>query len=128
MNLRFWQSLCKLGSSSGPTITTGWITAFFPYLKDRQTDWASEKNDWIASDGKAWQEVINPAEKSNSACNGHGLTTELFPAGMARAPFRWYHHHHFHELEFFAGFVGVGQEADTLRLRPEIGWVVRLAL
>ena len=26
---------------------------------------------------------------------------------------------------FLAGFVGVGQEADTLRLRPEIGWAVR---
>jgi hypothetical protein len=28
-------------------------------------------------------------------------------------------------MELLGGFVGVTQEAETLRLRPEIGWGVR---
>jgi hypothetical protein len=27
-------------------------------------------------------------------------------------------------MEFLAGFVGATQQADTLALRPEIGWAV----
>jgi hypothetical protein len=30
-------------------------------------------------------------------------------------------------MEFLAGFVGFTQEADSLRLRPKIGWAVREA-
>src|SRR5262249_20575720 len=36
-NVRFWQSIYKLDGGSGGPYTTGWITAFFPYLKDWQT-------------------------------------------------------------------------------------------
>ena len=30
----FWRSLYKLNDQSGSPMITGWITAFFPYLKD----------------------------------------------------------------------------------------------
>jgi hypothetical protein len=28
-------------------------------------------------------------------------------------------------MEFLGGFVGVRQDADTLRLTPEVGWAIR---
>src|SRR5271166_23338 len=33
----FWRSLYKLNNRSGGPVITGWITAFFPYLKDYRT-------------------------------------------------------------------------------------------
>jgi hypothetical protein len=43
---------------------------------------------------------------------------------MAKAPFRWEYLDSSYQMEFLAGFVGVRQDAETLALRPEIGWAV----
>lgn len=58
---------------------------------------------------------------------GAGPTTEEFPGGLARAPFRWRSLLIEFEMELLGGFVGVRQEADSLRLRSEVGWAVRAA-
>jgi hypothetical protein len=55
----------------------------------------------------------------------NGPTTDVFPTGLARAPFRWEYLEASYDMEFLGGFVGVRQNAGTLALRPEIGWVVR---
>jgi hypothetical protein len=125
VNVRFWQSIYKLDGGSGGPYTNGWITAFFPYLKDWQTGRASRKNPWLAQGGKELQELLYPPAKSDPHRFGHGPTTEAFPSGLARAPFLWNYLGLSFEMEFLGGFVGVRQEADTLRLRPEIGWAVR---
>jgi hypothetical protein len=125
VNVRFWQSIYKLDGGSGGPYTTGWVTAFFPYLKDWQTGQASHKNPWLARGGKELKELLYPPAKSDPHRFGHGPTTEAFPSGLARAPFLWNYLDRSFEMEFLGGFVGVRQEADTLRLRPEIGWAVR---
>jgi hypothetical protein len=109
-NQQFWQSIYKLKSESGGPYVTGWITAFFPYLKDRESGRACARNPWL--------------NKEHTRCGG-GLTNEYLPGGLARAPFLWSHRGLRYEMEFLGGFVGVKQEAETLRLRPEIGWAVR---
>lgn len=125
-NERFWQSIYKLDGGSGGPYINGWITAFFPYLKDRQTGRASHKNPWLAHGGEQLRELLYPPAKSDDPCQfGYGPTTETFPSGLARAPFIWKYLGRSFEMEFLGGFVGVRQEADTLRLRPEIGWAVR---
>jgi hypothetical protein len=124
-NVRFWQSIYKLDGGSGGPYTTGWITAFFPYLKDWKTGRASHQNPWLARGGKELQELLYPPAKSDPYRFGHGPTTEAFPSGLARAPFLWNYLGRCFEMEFLGGFVGVRQETDTLRLRPEIGWAVR---
>ena len=48
-----------------------------------------------------------------------------FPSGLARAPFAWNYLRREYPMEFLGGFVGVRQDPETLRLRPEIGWAVR---
>ena len=124
-NARFWQSIYKLDGGSGGPYTNGWITAFFPYLKDWQTGQASHKNPWLAQGGKELQDLLYPPAKSDPHRIGYGPTTEAFPSGWARAPFLWNYLGRSFEMEFLGGFVGVRQQADTLSLRPEIGWAVR---
>ncbi len=125
VNARFWQSIYKQDSGSGGPYTTGWITAFFPYLKDWQTGRASHKNPWLAGGGTKLQELLYPPATSDAHRFGHGPTTEAFPSGLARAPFLWNYLNRSFEMEFLGGFVGVRQEAELLQLRPEIGWAVR---
>jgi hypothetical protein len=125
VNTRFWQSIYKLDDRSGEPYTTGWITAFFPYLTDTETGRASRKNPWLAHGGKKLQEMLYPPATSDSHRFGDGPTTSAFPSGLARAPFLWNYLNRTFEMEFLGGFVGVRQDVDSFCLRPEIGWAVR---
>ena len=99
----FWQSAYKMNyPGSGSSYITGWITDFFPYLKDYQTGKASRKN--FKSDRE--------------------ITTDDFPSGLAKAPFIWDYNCHIYNMEFLAGFVGIKQDLNDLSLRPEIAWVI----
>jgi hypothetical protein len=124
-NVRFWQSIYKQDHGSGGPYTSGWVTAFFPYLKDYRTGLATHKNPWLDQGGEDLQDLLYPFDASDQYRFGHGPTTTAFPSGLARAPFLWNYLGQSFEMEFLGGFVGVRQEADTLRLRPEIGWAVR---
>lgn len=126
-NKRFWQSMYKFNDGSGGPYITGWITAFFPYLKHRKTGKASQQNPWLIKGGSQLQELLYPIENSNDDTFGHGLTTEAFPSGLAKAPFVWKYHRLSYKMEFLGGFVGVRQDLNYLFLRPEIGWAVREA-
>ena len=123
-NVGFWQSIYKRDNESGGPYANGWITAFFPYLKDEKTGHVSRKNPWLAQGGEALKELLFPSKSRDPARFGHGLTTDTLPSGLVRAPFVWKHYFSSYEMEFLGGFVGVRQDADTLRLRPEIGWAV----
>lgn len=125
VNSSFWKCIYKVEGGSGGPFATGWITAFFPYLKDRATGMATKPNRWLKEGGKALQELLSPPEKSDLFGFPNAPTTDAFPAGIACAPFRWNYLGRFFEMEFLSGFVGVKQDAETLSLRPDIGWAVR---
>ena len=97
----FWQSAYKLNSpGSGDAYITGWITAFFPYLKNSETGTANRKQESLS------------------------FTTAQIPSGLAKAPFKWKYYTEVYDMEFLGGFVGIKQDLDDLFLRPEIGWVI----
>jgi Domain of unknown function (DUF4419) len=100
----FWQSMYKWNDaeSSGNPYITGWITDFFPYLKDSRTE-----------------------EFSKQSHFSHEFTTNMFPSGLAKAPFMFNYNGPLYNMEFISGFLGVKQNPDDLFLRPEIGWVIR---
>lgn len=125
-NRQFWQSIYKISDGSGGPYITGWITAFFPYFRKWRTTFASEKNCWLVHGGKELEELLYPpAQDEDDDEPDRGPTTENFPSGLARAPFLWKYVDRSFPMELIGGFVGVSQEVDTLRLRPEIGWAVR---
>jgi hypothetical protein len=120
----FWKVIYKQENGSGGPFTSGWITAFFPYFKHRQTGTASLPNPWLQQGGDRLRELLHPSDKPRHGFP-HGPTTEVFPSGLARAPFLWKYFEQEFPMEFLGGFVGVRQDADSLALRPEIGWAIR---
>jgi hypothetical protein len=114
VNQDFWQSIYKREEVSGGHWITGWLTTFFPYLKDFQTGQPARRNP-----------LLDPKVDQHRSLMGWGPSTDAFPSGLARAPFFWHYHDRTFDMEFLGGFVGVVQDAATLQLRPEIGWAVR---
>ena len=53
-----------------------------------------------------------------------GTTTDSFPLGLSKVPFKWKYYFLTFDMEFLGCFVGVAQEQETLAVRPEIGWAV----
>jgi hypothetical protein len=43
----FWQSFYRYHDESGGPMITGWLSALFPYLKDRRTGEATNQNPWL---------------------------------------------------------------------------------
>lgn len=124
VNSDFWQSIYKVNGGSGGPYIHGWITAFFPYLKGHRSQ-ELNKNRFLTDGGEPLQELLYPSASKQVQQCWHGVKTPEFPSGLARAPFRWIYFDDSFDMQFLGGFVGVRQDSETLRLRPEIGWAVR---
>jgi hypothetical protein len=48
----FWQSLYRYHDESSGPVITGWISALFPYLKDRRTGLATNRNPWLTPESQ----------------------------------------------------------------------------
>jgi Domain of unknown function (DUF4419) len=121
----FWGSLYKFDDRSGGRVVTGWITAFFPYLKDYRTKQVSVRHRLLfGDDEKLLESMLHPPD-DESLWGTPGLSVPSFPSGLSKAPFRWDYLDRSFDMEFLGGFVGVAQDQETLTLRPEIGWAVR---
>ena len=108
----FWRAMYKRhGGSGGPWIS-GWIHAFFPYLVGDDTKLGDRPNPYMAKC------LDNLGEKYSHG----GATTDEFPLGICKVPFKWFYYEQTIEMLFYGGFVGTYLE-DT-RLRPVIGWGV----
>jgi hypothetical protein len=127
----FWRSIYKENDQSGGPVITGWITAFFPYVKDGWSGRATRRCPWFpadaAGDSGLLEQILYP-DPGRSEGFARGLTTEAFPGGLAGAPFLWKFPYTEFAMEFLGGFVGVAQGPDSLCLRPEVGWAVREAV
>jgi hypothetical protein len=122
----FWRSLYKFNSISGGAVINGWITAFFPYRKDRGTGRATVPVKVLFGDEKGTlARMLYPSEERD--WEAPGFSVGSFPSGLSKAPFRWDFLERSFDMEFLGGFVGVAQDQQTLALRPEIGWAVREA-
>lgn len=53
-----------------------------------------------------------------------GLTSDCVPPGLSSTPFVWKDFNTDYNMQFYAGFMAVSQNPETLALRPEIGWAV----
>lgn len=136
----FWRSMyrtCPPHESCSPESAAGWIALFFPYLTDRDGR-PTRRNPWLSGERDPEEllhpEIAGPSSRSESAMQPAFLYEHNVPSGMAKAPFTWDERRPNGDLdrrwnmELLGGFVGVAQDATSLRLRPEIGWAVREAL
>ncbi len=115
VNRPFWQSIYKVDEESGGPFITGWITAFFPYVKDISVSGMRpfDKNSQNLAVRK------NPLLSSGK---GH-LKLDDFPSGISKVSFKWdYFGKHF-DMQFLSGFLGITED-DDCRLRAAINWVV----
>jgi hypothetical protein len=113
-----WESIYKQVDASGGPYLSGWITDFFPYVgRDEPTSLnRAFRPEPTAEDSYFLKMGI-----------GSGITTDQLPSSLSKVPFVWKYVDKQFRMEFLAGFVGFTQEADSLRLRPKIGWAVREA-
>lgn len=113
-DVNFWQSIYKYQSVSGGAFVTGWITSFFPYLKNLQRN----------------SSLLHPNVKPKQVGGMRPLFDtphigiDQFPAGLSKAPLCWDSPLASYKMHLIAGFIGVRQDAETLCLRPEVGWAV----
>lgn len=58
---------------------------------------------------------------------GHhvGPTTNQFPVGMTKVPWKWEYLGGTFNMEFLGGFLAYAQDPETLALRPVLAWAVR---
>jgi hypothetical protein len=126
-NPAFWQSIYKENGGSGGPYISGWINAFFPYLKDWKTGKASRQNDWLTKGDRTLQQLVNGGTERESPDFFRGICGEQIPGGLSKTPFVWEYLGRTIPMEFLGGFVGVKQGSESLSLRPEIGWAIREA-
>ena len=108
INKEFWQTIYKVSGGSGGPYITGWMLTLFPYVGHSQESMVP--NSYLQSWGQAG--VFS------------GVTTGSFPPGTVSTPFTWKYFWEVFDMYFYAGFVGVGQDNETLALKPVIGWAV----
>jgi hypothetical protein len=109
VDLEHWQGICKLRSAYGGYIINGWVAKLFPYLRAF---------------------IFGPCTRKNPIFEtGEGFQTFDAPSGLSQVPFTWRDLIIGRErlMEAVGGLVGVSQDAQTLALRPEVGWAVREA-
>ena len=112
VDLKFWRNIHKFEQAYGPARINGWMAQLFPYLDDCQRGDFSRRNPIID----------DPTAQ---------VTTWMFPSGISSVPLTYLEPNaegvpeFVDVLEILGGFVGVEQNAQTLELRPKLGWGVR---
>lgn len=107
----FWSNIIKRGGGSGGPYISGWVNAFFPYLKEDKRNQGQAK----VNRHMDWQKPYD---------GFGGNHPGDYPESSATCPFTWNYYGTDYKMEFAAGVVGISQDPTTLALTPEIGWAV----
>ncbi len=114
-NLIFWESIFKENSMSGGSSVDGWITKFFPYIKE------TEFKKTIFGYKTRINIIKNPLLNSDRKCH---IKIGDFPNGISSIDFKWICLNSSYKMKFTSGFIGITEEAQTNRLKSEINWIV----
>lgn len=111
---QFWRNIYKRIDASGSSYLSGWIIRLMPYtsymVRNRYESYPQNED---VFDRTGW------------------MTVKEIPVQLFNVPLRWKYQKltgnesDEYMMELMTGFVGPRQYADTLALRPEIGWAVR---
>ncbi len=109
VDLKHWQSICKLEEAYGGDIINGWIAKLFPYLRSFPNGPCNH---------------VNPIFET-----GDGFSTLRAPSGFSQVPFVWSNLQSGtqRQMEAIGGLTGIEQDPDTLGLRAKVGWAIRVS-
>lgn len=99
----FWNSMYKSSEYYSAQIVNGWVTKFFPYVKE----------------GKSNKDFVR-----NKMDGSQELFLMGFPRGIIRCPFAYVFRRVTLPMDMVAGFIGIAQDAETGTLRPLINWAI----
>lgn len=109
IDVKFWQEMFKFHYSDGcgdPNIIDGWITKLFPY------DASGNRTKYPVILGDIGEEGVSLPDELVKVDFLHVKRND--DLSEISTP-----------LEFWAGFVGLEQCAETYALRPKIGWLIK---
>ena len=114
---KFWSAIYKQSNSSGGPYINGWIITLFPYCSRPGLRPGSEstfRNPYLED----WD------DESKNTMSFYGMTTDMFPRGIVSTPFKWVYFGKEIPMHFYAGFMAVSQDPNSLSVRPVVGWAV----
>lgn len=109
----FWQDMYKVSDESGGPHISGWINTLFAYHAEGYNGVKYVKS-----------AVRNPYLGERMG-RSHGPTTDAFPMGMSRVPWKWNYLGTMFDMEFLGGFAGISQDPVSRAVRPAMAWAVR---
>jgi hypothetical protein len=117
----FWKSLFRFHSGSGPSVMTGWVNTFFPYILDR--DQKLEPNPCLSD----WHRRLNIDDQQDwrerwRAPQGFGMG--VVPPCLTSVPLKVVWGQRECAMRLVGGLMGVSQDPHTLTIQPECGWAV----
>jgi hypothetical protein len=123
INRPFWNSLYRMQSRSGGAGYYGWLSVFFPYVREAGARSCRSRlipilasylrDDALNFSGSHIEESHVPFPRPGE-----------LPQGLCSVPFVWEYYLQRIQMEFLGGFIGVEQNPDTMALRPAVGWAV----
>jgi hypothetical protein len=121
-----WKRLYKVRQVYGAEVVNGWLGKLFPYTR------RGERNDLLdpqveAEIRKLEAEDTRSKRQTHLRFNAPGIRPEELPRGLSQVPFTLKDSRGERAMDFLAGPVAVMQDAQTLALRPTLGWAVREA-
>lgn len=117
----FWRSFFRYDSGSGPSVMTGWINTFFPYLKDQRD--VLYPNPYLSD----WQRRLEVDEKQHWRerwNDPQGVGMGAVPSALASAPVNVFWGGVECDMRFVGGLIGVSQISPSMALKPQCGWVI----
>lgn len=110
IDIKFWKSIYHEESMSGmPNAITGWISTFFPYVKNT--------NFWKIKSGL----VKNPHVFGKNKT----LEPTDFPTGITKVPFLWKYHGTEFKMHLISGLIGITENPSTNFLETHINWIIQ---
>lgn len=120
VDLSVWRNMYKREDRYGATKINGWILKLIPYIRGEDLLF-TQINPLLFSDMETTQD--------DNERMSEFLITSMLPSGISCVPFTLHelqdNQNTTSRLQLLGGFTGVEQDAETLSLRPRIGWAVR---
>jgi hypothetical protein len=127
-----WKRLYKIRAVYGAKVINGWLGKLFPYTSDYQTGQYTARNPLLDPEVEKEIRKLEREDARNKGSKGNrfhapGIGAEDLPRGLSQVLFTLRDARGERAMDFLAGPMIATQDAETMALRPALGWAVREA-